>query len=68
MLGIDPAIVVHEIPAYLNAKPIRQWLCVVHPRKADIIKGEFEKLMKAAFIYPIPFIDWVSNIIPITKN
>ena len=40
----------------------------MHPRKADVIKGEVEKLLKASFIYPIPLIDWVSNIVTITKN
>ena len=36
--GIDPSIVVHEIPTYLGAKPVRQRLCPVHPRKATAIK------------------------------
>lgn len=68
MYGIDPSIVVHEIPTYLHAKSVRQWLRLVHPRKAAAIKGEVEKLLKAGFIYPIPLIDWVSNIVPGTKK
>ena len=31
MPGIDPSIVVHEIPTYQGAKPVRQRLCPVHP-------------------------------------
>jgi hypothetical protein len=34
MPGIDPAIVVHEIKTYPGAKPVRQRLRPVHPRKA----------------------------------
>lgn len=68
MPGIDPSIVVHDIPTYRGAKPIRQRLCPVHPRKAAAIKGEVEQLLKAGFIYPIPLIDWVSNIVPVTKK
>ena len=68
MPGIDPSIVVHEIPTYLQAKPIRQWLHPVHPRKATTIKGEVEKLLKARFIYPIPLTDWVSNIVLVTRK
>jgi len=56
MPGIDTSILVHEIPTYPGAKPVL------------IIKGEVEKLLKARFIYPIPLIDWVSNIVPVTKN
>eukprot|EP00253_Pinus_taeda_P019234 PITA_19234 len=68
MPGIDPSIVVHEIITYPGAKPIRQRLRQVHPRKAAAIKAEVEKLLKAGFIYPIPLTDWVSNIVPVTKK
>jgi len=68
MPGIDPSIVVHQIPMYPGAKPVRQRLRPVHPRKAAAIKAEVEKLLKAGFIYPIPLTDWVSNIVPVTKK
>ena len=61
MLGIDPCIVEHEIKTYPNAKPVRQHLRVVNPRKALAIKAEIEKLLKSNFIYPIPLTEWVSN-------
>jgi len=68
MPGIDPAIVVHEIKTYPDAKPIRQRLRQIHPRKAAEIKAEVEKLLKVGFIYPIPLTDWVSNIVPVNKK
>jgi len=68
MSGINPSIVIHEIQTYPYAKPIRQKLCPVHPRKDVAIKAEVEKLLKAGFIYPVPLIDWVSNIVPVTKK
>jgi hypothetical protein len=68
MPGIDPAIVVHEIKTYPDAKPVRQRLRQIHPRKAAAIKAEVEKLLKAGFIYPIPLTDWVSNIVPVNKK
>ena len=66
MPGIDPSIVVHEIKTYPDAKPIRQRLRQIHPRKFAAIKAEVEKLLHAGFIYPIPLTDWVSNIVPVT--
>jgi hypothetical protein len=68
MPGIDPAIVVHEIKTYPGAKPVRQRLRPVHPRKAAAIKLEVEKLLKAGFIYPVALTEWVSNPVPIDKK
>lgn len=68
MLGIDPLIVEHEIKTYPNAKPVRQRLHAVNPRKAPTIEAEIENLLKASFIYPVPLMEWVSNPIPIDKK
>jgi len=68
MPGIDPSIVEHEIPTYPSAKPVRQRLRPMHPRKVAAIKAEVENLLKASFIYPIPLTDWVSNIVPVNKK
>jgi hypothetical protein len=68
MPGIDPSIVVHEIKTYPGAKPVRQRLRPVHPRKAAAIKLEVENLLKAGFIYPVALTEWVSNPVPIDKK
>jgi hypothetical protein len=68
MSGIEPAIVVHEINTYPGAKPVRQRLHPVHPRKAIAIKLEAEKLLKADFIYPVALTEWVSNPVPIDNK
>jgi hypothetical protein len=68
MRGIDPKIVEHEIITYPNAKPVRQKLRPVNPRKAAAIKAEVKKLLKAGFIYPIHLTEWVSNPVPVDKK
>ena len=68
MPGIDPNIVIHEIKTYPDAKPVKQRLRPIHPRKDVAIKAEVEKLLRAGFIYPVPLTDCVSNIFPITKK
>lgn len=68
MPGIDPTIVVHEIPTYPDAKPIRQRLCPMYPQMVAAIKEEMEKLLKEGFIYPIPLTDWVFNIVLVAKK
>jgi hypothetical protein len=54
MPGIDPSIVIHEIKTYPDAKPVRQKIHPVHPKKITAIKVEVKKLLKSGFIYPIP--------------
>ena len=68
MSGIEPSIVIHEIKTYPMAKPVRQKLRQVHPQKDAAIKAEIEKFIKARFIYPIPLMEWVSNVVPVNKN
>ena len=68
MLGIDPSIVVDEIKIYPGAKPVRQKLRQVHPRKLATIKEEVHKILKDGFIYPVPLTEWVSNIVPVNKK
>lgn len=68
MLDIDSNIVVHEIRTYRDANPVRQNLCLVHPKNAATIKAKVEKLLHVVFIHPVPLIDWVSNIAPVMKK
>ena len=68
MPGIDPRITEHEIKTYPNAKPIRQCLCAVNPRKSPTIKAEIEKLLNVSFIYPLPLMEWVSNPVLVDKK
>ena len=68
ILGIDPSIVVHKIKTYPTANLVRQKLRQVRPRKEATIKAKVDKLFKARFIYPIPLMEWVSNIVPVNKK
>jgi hypothetical protein len=68
MPGIDPKIVEHEITTYLDAKPVRQKLHSVNPRKVETIKVEVEKMLKVGFIYPIHLTQWVSSPMLVNKK
>ena len=63
MPGIDPCIFEHEIKTYPNAKLVRQSLHAMNPRKAPAIKAEIEKILKDGFIYLVPLMEWVSNLV-----
>jgi hypothetical protein len=68
MPSIDPRIVEQEIKTYPDAKPVRQKLRLVNPKKATTIKAEVEKLLKVGFIYPVQLTQWVSNPVPVNKK
>ena len=68
MPGIDPSIVVHEIKTYPTAKHVRKKIRQAHPQKVTTIKAEIDKLLKAGFIYPVPLMERVSNVVPVNKN
>jgi hypothetical protein len=68
MSGIDPHIVEHEIKTYPDAKPVRQRLRVVNPRKAPTTKAKVEKLLNTAFTYSVSLTEWVSNTVPVDKK
>ena len=55
MSGIDPSIVVHEIKNYPMAKPVRQKLRQVHPRKAAAIKAAIDKTSESWFYLSCTF-------------
>jgi hypothetical protein len=68
MPGIDPKIVEHEITTYRDAKPVRQKIHPVNPKKAAAINIEVDKLLNTGFIYPIHLTQWVSNPVPVNKK
>jgi hypothetical protein len=55
MLGIDPAIVVHEINTYPGDKPVRQRLRRVHPH----VKRQLSSLRLKNISKSILFIPWL---------
>lgn len=68
MPNIDPSIIEHEIKLYDNTKPVFQMLRLVRPCKTEAIKNEVEKLWHVGFIYPIPLMEWISNLVPVDKK
>ena len=48
--------------------PVSQKLRQVHPRKVAAIKADVEKNLKTGFIYPVPLMEWVSNVVPVNKK
>ena len=68
MPGLDPSMMEHHIDTWPDVAPVRQKQWPIHPSKVAAVKDEIEKLRIAVFIYPIAYITWVSNPIPVNKK
>ncbi|GKU89506.1 hypothetical protein SLEP1_g3635 [Rubroshorea leprosula] len=68
MSGLDPDIVVHAIPLYFGAKPIKQKLRRMRLEVLLKVKEEVQKLQDVNFIEIAMYLEWVANIVPIMKK
>ena len=68
MPGLNRSLVKHRLPIKSEFHPFQQ-----PPRKMSKevelkVKEEIEKLLKAKFIRPTRYVQWLSNIVPVTKR
>ncbi|CAL2270312.1 unnamed protein product [Prunus armeniaca] len=68
MPGLDRELVEHKLPikeGYLPVKQARRRMSMDTELK---VKEEIEKLLKAGFIRPAIYADWLANIVPVLKR
>lgn len=61
-------IIQHNIPLKLGVKTFKQKLKQTNPMLLHIIEKEVRKLLDAKLIVPLRYLEWVENIVPITKK
>ncbi|KAI5342932.1 hypothetical protein L3X38_010808 [Prunus dulcis] len=68
MPGLDRQLVEHKLPikeGYLPVKQARRRMSMDTELK---VKEEIERLLKAGFIRPAIYADWLANIVPVLKR
>ena len=68
MLGLDPKLVGHHLLVDPKIKQVQQKLHKMYPKVALLVKEELEKMLDAKVIHFIDYIEWISNMLPITKS
>ena len=68
MPGLDTDLIMHHLSISPDVKPIKQKLRKMHPHVALLVKAELEKFLSANFIRAINYVEWISNIVPISKH
>jgi hypothetical protein len=68
MSGLSCELVEHALPIKPGFRTYMQPPRNYNPELMDRIKEEIERLLKAYFIRPCRYADWVSNIVPVEKK
>jgi hypothetical protein len=67
-LGLSHDLVEHWLPIKVGFRPFKQHVRLYNPLMYDRIKEEIDWLLKAAFIRPCRYVEWISNIVLVEKK
>jgi hypothetical protein len=68
MPRLDRSLIEHHLPVNPRFQPYKQSVRSFGPKVIDKVKEEVEWLLKAGFIQPCRYVEWVSNIVLVEKN
>jgi hypothetical protein len=68
MPGLSSELVEHRLSIKLGFRPHRQSRRSFNDEVIAKVKDEVERLLKAGFVQPCQYAEWVSNIISVDKN
>ena len=68
MPGLDRSLVEHRLPVKLEFHPFQQPLRRMSKEIELKVKEEIEKLLKAKFIKPMRYVQWLANIVSVMKK
>jgi hypothetical protein len=68
MPGLSRELVEHRLPIKSGFRPYKQAPRKFHPKMYDRIKEEIGRMLKANFIRPCRYAEWISNIVPVEKK
>jgi hypothetical protein len=68
MLGLSRELVEHKLPIKPGFRPHKQHARSFNSKLYGHIKEEVERLLKAKFIQPCRYTEWVSNIVSVEKK
>ncbi|CAN6563557.1 unnamed protein product [Malus baccata var. baccata] len=67
MPGLDSTLVEHRMPIKEGYKPVKQAPRKMSNEIEEKVKEEIERLVKAGFIRPAKYVEWLANIVPVLK-
>ncbi|KAM1063756.1 hypothetical protein ACFX2A_028485 [Malus domestica] len=67
MSGLDTTLVEHRMPIKEGYKLVKQAPRRMSKEIEEKVKEEIERLVKAGFIRPAKYVEWLANIVPVLK-
>lgn len=67
MPRLDPKLMLHHLPLLLGIKSYKKKIHKMHPKIALLVKVELQKLLDVGFIRSIDYVEWISNLVLVTK-
>ncbi|KAM2298163.1 hypothetical protein ACFX1X_000154 [Malus domestica] len=64
---LNPTLVEHKVTIKEGYKPVKQAPRRLSKEIEEKVKEEFERLVKARFIRPTKYVEWLANIVPVLK-
>ncbi|KAJ6794244.1 Uncharacterized protein M6B38_231550 [Iris pallida] len=68
MPGLDPQVAMHKLNILPNAMHVKQQQQHFRPNIMNAIDKEVDKLIESGFVCEEQHLDWVANIVPVTKK
>jgi hypothetical protein len=68
MTGLDSGLVDHRLPIKQGFQPYKPSVRNYSPKIIGRVKEEIDRLLKAGFIQPCRYAEWVANIVPVEKK
>ncbi|KAK4397959.1 Transposon Ty3-G Gag-Pol polyprotein [Sesamum angolense] len=65
--GISPDVITHRLSENPNAKPVKQKKRMFRVERNQAIKEEVDKLLKAKYIRPVQYPEWLTNVVLVPK-
>ncbi|CAN6723875.1 unnamed protein product [Malus baccata var. baccata] len=66
-ISLDSTLVEHRMPINEGYKPVKQAPRRMSKEIEENVKEEIERLVKAGFIRPAKYVEWLANIVPVLK-
>ena len=68
MAGINPVHASHKLNVIPSARPVRQKVRRFHPDRHQVIQVEVDNVLKAGFIREIKYLEWLANVVVVSKK
>ncbi|KAL0404445.1 UNVERIFIED_CONTAM: hypothetical protein Sradi_2085300 [Sesamum radiatum] len=65
--GISPDIITHRLSINPDAKPVKQKKRMFGVERSQAIQDKVDKLLKAKYIRPVEYLEWLVNVVLVPK-